>query len=134
LYLSDNGATERAVSPAEELLPVSDLADIQGVPLQRRFRFRVSERRIKTSKAGDLLENQNHCAECDELLGAAQRATERHIAAIGRHQIATIRREADLICALAVVVREAQGERERAMAAYRHHVGMHRAEQAGMSA
>ena len=49
-------------------------------------------------------------------------------------QIATIRREGQIVEALVVVVREARIERERAMAAYRHHIGMHRAESAGMSA
>lgn len=64
----------------------------------------------------------------------ARRATERHIAAIGRMQIATIRRENDIVDALAGAVREARIERERAVAAYRRHAGMHRAEETGMSA
>jgi hypothetical protein len=49
-------------------------------------------------------------------------------------QIATIRREAPIVDALAVLVCEARIERERAMAVYRQHAGAHRAERAGMSA
>lgn len=74
------------------------------------------------------------CPLCDELRSAAQAATERHIAALGRMQIATIRRESEIMQALAIVIREARIERERALAAYRQHIGAHRAESAGMSA
>ena len=74
------------------------------------------------------------CPECDELLKAARVATEKHIAAVGRMQIATIRREGTIVEALSVVVREARGERDRATAAYRHHVDLHRAASSGMSA
>lgn len=80
------------------------------------------------------MEKPTACPQCEELLSAAQRATERHIAAIGRMQIATIRRERQIVEALVVVVREARIERERALSAYRHHMGMHRAARAGMSA
>jgi hypothetical protein len=74
------------------------------------------------------------CPECEALLAAAQKAAERHIAAMGRLQIATIRRETAIVEAMTIVVREAHAERERALEDFRTHSGLHRAEQSGMSA
>ena len=65
---------------------------------------------------------------------AAKSATERHNAAIGRMQMAGIRRDGEVVQRLALVVREARNERERATAAYQRHTGTHRAQSAGMSA
>lgn len=74
------------------------------------------------------------CIICEELLERASDAILRHIRAVGRLDLALVREESDLIPALEIAVKEASLHRENAVARYRNHRGMHRAEESGASA
>lgn len=74
------------------------------------------------------------CGTCAMLWDAARVATERHIAAIGKLQIATIRHDTKAGKALEIVMRKARAERVRCTEAYRTHTELHRLELVGLSA
>ena len=66
------------------------------------------------------------CQECKELLDRASEATTRHLEAIGRLQIATIRQEREDIQALEQAVAEARTVRIEAITACQAHERSHR--------
>ena len=74
------------------------------------------------------------CPLCEKLLDRAANAAIRHMQAIERMDLADIRGEEDLLPALEMVTREARASRENAVASYKHHVGMHRAQRSGATA
>ena len=66
------------------------------------------------------------CQECENLLKTAQEATQWHIGAVSRLQVARINGEHDLANALLVVMSEAAETRERTAAEYHVHRLRHR--------
>ena len=70
------------------------------------------------------------CQECKDLLARASETTTKHLDAIGRLQVATIRQEREKIPVLEQTVIAARAARAEAIAAFQTHERSHRAEAA----
>ena len=74
------------------------------------------------------------CQDCQALLDEAAVATTQNLRALSRLEVARLRRETDMIPALEAVIRETKRRRESTLAAYKQHLGMHRAVKSGVVA